>query len=123
MKLLLLLTAVLFASSASPQQHAPTADVCRADAAVWNAAIMNHDPEASKTRLPYDEIAARAIEMHDCLNVDPAHAGDTASIARMDTYSGLEAVYTDEIASREMHFIQRHGLAKQFLEEDAAGAR
>lgn len=41
----------------------------------------------------------------------------------MDTYSGLEAVYTDEIASRAMSFINRHGLGKQFLEEEAAGAR
>jgi hypothetical protein len=125
MKSLLWLAGLLFAfaASASAQQHAPTVDVCRADAAVWNAAVMNRNPEASKTKLPYDELAARAIEMHDCLTVDPAHVGDAASIARMDTYSLLEADYTDEIASRAMHFIQRHGLGKQFLEEDAAGAR
>lgn len=123
MKAIPLLAALLFAFPIDSQEHAPTVDVCRADSAVWNAAVMNHNPEASKSKLPFDELAARNKEMHDCVSVDPPHVGDEPSIARMNTYSRLQALYTDEIAFRAMNFINRHGLGKQFLDEDAAGAR
>lgn len=123
MRSLFFLAALLFAGTISAQEHAPTVDVCRADAAVWNAAVVNHNPETSKTKLPYDELAARSNEMHACRSVDPARVGDSSSITRMDAYTLLEALYKDEIASRAMNFIARHGLGKQFLAEDAAGAR
>lgn len=114
---------LLFGSPMIAQEHAPTADVCRADSAVWNAEVMNHNPEASKTKLSYDELAARQNEMHSCRDIDPARVGDSASIERINTYTLLESLYTNEIERRAVDFIFRHNLGKQFLAEDAAGTR
>jgi hypothetical protein len=38
------LLVLLIAAQEFAQQHAPTVDQCRADASVWNAAVMNHNP-------------------------------------------------------------------------------
>jgi len=118
-----LLLVLLITAPRNMQQHAATAEQCRADAAVWNSAVMNHNPETSKSKLPVTELSLRQDEMHDCLSVDPERVGDSASFQRGDTYRLLKALYTNEIAWRESNFIERHGLWKQFIDEDAAGAR
>jgi|HubBroStandDraft_6_1064221.scaffolds.fasta_scaffold1738579_1 hypothetical protein len=56
------LLVLLIAAQEFAQQHAPTVDQCRADASVWNAAVMNHHPEFSKSKLPVTErFSARAV--------------------------------------------------------------
>jgi hypothetical protein len=68
------------------QEHAPTADVCRADAAVWgnsqaridyfNAETAKHtDSTPNRTlieELPIKEVKARIREMYACFDVDPS---------------------------------------------------
>jgi hypothetical protein len=122
MKMTVLLV-LLIATPEFAQQHAPTVNQCRADASVWNAAVMNHNPEFSKSKLSVTELSLRQDEMHDCRSVDPERVGDSASFQRSDTYRLLEALYTNEIAWRASNFINRHGLWQQFLDEDAAGQR
>lgn len=120
---LAIIVALVFLPAVFSQEHAPTLDQCRADSAVWNAAVLNHNSESSKEKLPYDELAARQKEMHSCLYVDPVQVGDSASVARMDTYNLLESLYANEIEHRAIDFIYRHGLGKQFIDEDATGLR
>jgi len=51
---------VFFISAAAlAQEHAPTVEQCRADAAVW--------ADADFTIPPMKELESRAKEMHDCL--------------------------------------------------------
>jgi hypothetical protein len=121
MKKQLFILALVLLHPGFAQQHAPTVDVCRADASVWNAAVMNL-PERSKAKLSVEELGIRQNEMHDCLTVDKSQPAEK-SAAQHHTYQLLEADYTNEIEFRAMRFIRRHGLEQQFLREDAAGAR
>ena len=52
--------------------------------------------------------------MLDCEKVDPKN---------LESYGITASVAITEMAVREEHFIRRHGLAQQFLDEDTAGKR
>lgn len=115
MKLLLTAVAVLIlASAAAAQQHAPTVEQCNADRAVWHNDWINNPVRAFKN-LSYKELVLRRDEMVDCAVVDKN--------SPFNDYIFLPAVFVAERAARADSFISRHGLDKQFLDEDAAGAR
>jgi hypothetical protein len=122
---LLLLSVMLFASSASAQQHAPTVEVCRADYAVWNAEIEHTSRETTMKRLSLNELIARYSEMAGCLQVELAilDASNFHELLRVSKYEILSGAYLSEIAGRQEHFIDRHKMWQQLLDEDAAGAR
>lgn len=115
-------------TNAKLQQHAPTVDTCRADAAVWGNAQTRTEyfnAETEKTRngtpnrtpiaqLPVTEIHARQREMYDCQEVDPV---------RGNSYFDIGNFYYDVQADRWLAFIVRHNLREQFQREDAAGKR
>jgi hypothetical protein len=115
MRKTVLAVAVLIVAPAFAQeiQHAPTAEVCRADDAVWSDRF-----DSDKTALSYGELAKRKDEMLDCANVDPAFRSESGS-----TYRGMATLYALEMSKREEDFIARHGYVKQFYDEDAAGKR
>jgi len=110
------------------QEHAPTADVCRADVAVWSSSdlkadyynaetdsIKNKTPNRNELNLlPLTEIRARMSEMQKCREVDPN---------REDSYLKAEGFYYDVQAERWYRFLVRHQLLAQFEREDAAGKR
>lgn len=126
-------TAFLFvaiATSAGAQEvkHAPTVDVCRADAAVWwsNSVVdeyeKSEDELASNGKyipnpvgdLPIKEVLARRTELIECEDVDKDNH---------HTYSSAIAFYSGVSSERYQRFLQRHGLFRQFVKEDAAGVR
>lgn len=110
------------------QQQAPTADVCRADAARWgdaklqaqySEAQIDHMQNGSRNatevaRLRMTEILQRAIEMRTCMKVDSVYEHKYSDIVHF--YSGVKA-------DRLQAFIERHGLMAQFAQEDAQGLR
>jgi len=102
---------ILAIAPAFAQQHSPTVDVCRADEAVWAADAVGN--QTYKT-LPYNELALRQNEMNDCAKVD----GDQHRTA---DYVALVSLYENLIEVRMTHFLNRHNLMQQFLDEDAAG--
>src|SRR5258707_8601646 len=95
--------------ASEPQQHAPTVEVCRADAALWydrDAAtdylkaetlhksdnVKNLTPAA---KLSLAEVKVRATEMFDCARVDEARyqnyleAADFYYIVMVDRYGAF----------------------------------
>jgi hypothetical protein len=123
------LVSLLLATGLRTQQHAPTADVCRADRAFWDIkqermdyfnqatrqiddnTIQNNNPVA---KMPFKEINLRMREMSVCLSVDEQNALK---------YSNLADFYSSVQKDRYRRFIQRHDLMAQFFDEDAAGMR
>jgi hypothetical protein len=119
---------LVFVSTISAQQHAPTVDVCRADSAVWgnkqaklawmsanNAHIRSGAPNGTEIdKLSLTEMTSRSHEMLECMDVDPARA---------NSYDEITTFYSEVIHSREWAFITRHHLMSQFIQEDLAGKR
>jgi hypothetical protein len=114
--------------SAKPQQHAPTTETCRADAALWygtgeateylkaetlhkSDGIRNPTPVA---KLSLIEVKARATEMFDCSRVDQSKSNDYAEAANF---------YYIVMVDRYGAFIRRHHLMEQLMREDAQGLR
>jgi hypothetical protein len=107
---------------------APTAEVCKADAAVW----WSHDVAEGYSRsrdqlasggkyipnlagdLSWEEVAARMHEMYDCIQVDKEDE---------QSYRQAFEFYWGVRMERYERFIQRHGLMEKFWKEDARGLR
>lgn len=66
MKTLALL--ILVSATALAQEHAPTVEQCRADAAVWSAKNADISTPSDK------ELWARVREMNQCVEVDPVES-------------------------------------------------
>lgn len=123
-----LLNVLLIATCLSAQDHAPTTEECRADAALWgdpeaqteyNESETAHinDGTQNKTdiaRLPYQAISVRVREMIDCMKVDGQHS---------DAYDEVQRFYHDVMADRWHDFMKRHNLMNQFMQEDKKGIR
>jgi len=127
----LFLLGLILRQPEQPQQepkHAPTAEVCKADAAVWWGDDVVEEYEKSSTQLAsggkyipnpagdlsWDEVAARMHEMYNCKEVDKQDA---------QTYSRAFEFYWGVRMERYERFIQRHGLMEKFWKEDAQGLR
>jgi|SRR5580700_6017799 hypothetical protein len=109
-KILVILAMLTMSSAAQDIQHAPTAAQCQADIAVWTA-----QSKADIVALPVNALVSRANELSDCSKVLD---GDASEWART-----MRAVYDQHIENRYVHFIMRHGLGQQMVDEDAKGAR
>jgi hypothetical protein len=130
MKRAIAILALLLFSTASArlQEHAPTVEVCRADAAVWtnvHAETDYYNAELERTtngvpnrtemeKLPIIEVRARSREMFQCEDVDPA---------RKESYLDAGRFYHNVQADRWYEFLLRHNLIDQFEQDDAAGKR
>jgi hypothetical protein len=128
MKLVLLTMMILVAPSAFAQTHAPTLEVCRADAALWYNDdmsaeydkaeaiwISDHVPNRTPTaKLPLKEVIARQNEMYDCARVDES---------TQNLYFDAGRFYHGVFADRAISFLARHNLMHQFQKEDVAGIR
>lgn len=132
-KYLLLL---LLVAPATAQEHAPTVDICRADAALWISQIKTDKIDS----LSFNELINRQNEMRDCMVVDPEsdtappQTTDSEEIYRaweehikdqnrFDNYEALFAAYCAVSGKRMYDFLDRHGLSQQFLQEDSARKR
>jgi hypothetical protein len=132
-RIVLGLIAVLFAIPTFAQQHAPTAEVCKADVAVWYNAEMAteyykaqqalvEDTAPNRTdiaKLPVQEVIARMNEMYDCARADVPEGVDPQT----NRYFQAGHFYHEVFSSRAMQFIHRHGLWDEFLKEDSSGKR
>jgi hypothetical protein len=106
-----LLLLITLSFGATPQQHAPTAEQCRADAAVW---WEHSQPKGTMSDVAFTELSARLSEMYDCMTVDKASS---------KTYNDAFLMIHSEMGSRWGNFIRRHNLQQEFVKEDAAGMR
>jgi hypothetical protein len=123
-----LFSVLLIATWLSAQDHAPTTEECRADAALWGDPEAQTEYNKSQTayvsdgtqnktdigQLPYRTISTRMVEMIDCGKVDGQHS---------DTYFEVQRFYHDVMADRWYNFIRRHNLMNQFMQEDKKGIR
>jgi hypothetical protein len=94
----------------------PTIQQCRSDQAVW---LTKFQADAAHHRTPSDEKLAKdlydfSIEMAQCEGVDQQNWSGYAD-SSCEAYSML--------ATRMMHFLDRHDLYQKFLSEDRAGKR
>ena len=109
-KLLVILAILSMSAVAQDIQHAPTAAQCQADIAVWKT-----QDKAYIEALPVNTLVNRANELSDCSKV---LVGDGSEWAWT-----LRAAYDQHIENRYVHFLIRHGLGQQMVDEDAKGAR
>lgn len=111
MKKLTVIFALLTISAMAQEiEHATTAAQCEADIAVWKAQDKAHIES-----LPVNTLVSRANELSDCSKV---LVGDGAELAFT-----LRAVYDQHVENRYVHFLMRHNLGQQMVDEDAKGAR
>lgn len=117
---------VLFAFPCFSQDHASTAEQCKADQAVWgsdhaqaeyNEAEMRHLQDRVPNRtdialLTIPQLKQRMNEMYEC-----------ADVVAMEPYHQTGNFYSSVIADRYFGFLKRHGLIDQVMREDAAGRR
>ncbi|MGD0544673.1 MAG: hypothetical protein ABSB65_09705 [Candidatus Acidiferrales bacterium] len=115
MRTLIPLTALvlLFSVSSAPQEveHAPTAQQCQADQALWMSKLEGDHG--------LDTVTVRTLhlwehEMGQCMIVDKQNHSKYYN-------TDAEAVATE--STRELNFIDRHSLLSQFYKEDAEGQR
>jgi hypothetical protein len=113
------LLGLAFCCPESAQDHAILPEQCRADVHLWASQGKTTD-----SKLSFDDLQRRSLEMWNCQSVDTG-AGESASTFGTDveTYRLVWTAYQNQSGQRLMHFIQRHGLAKQFIAEDAADQR
>jgi hypothetical protein len=111
-----LLCVLCFATVATGQDihHAPTAEQCRADIAVWKG-----ETKATIMSLPVKTLLQRSPYLHDCNNV----LLDVKDFDGVDWSRMLEKVFMQHALQRALDFIDRHNLDPQFYDEDAKGAR
>jgi hypothetical protein len=101
-------------SSGEQQKHAPTVAQCRSDAAAWNKE-EDAGPKDKDVgyQLPFGELLKRQREMMSCTKSDTQHS----------QYRTIYHVYTTAMYARYQHFLERHQLMEQFLDEDSKGSR
>src|SRR6266481_2986015 len=105
MKTILIAGFLLLAPMAFGQDHAATPDVCRADAAVWETAVISSlSGEAATKSIPIVELTFRSYEMNQCQITDD---GDKK---QQTAYQALYDIYLSSIVWRFQKFITRHGM-------------
>lgn len=107
-----------------PQKHAPSVAQCRSDAATWNKE-ENAGPRDKDVgyQLPFGELLKRQREMMDCIKLDAPHGQNSAVIEVRTSYRTIYHVYTTAMYARYQHFLERHQLMENFLDEDSKGSR
>ena len=87
-----------------------TAEQCQADQRLWLSQL-----EDSNFKLPsYDTVANWHREMIACETVDPGNSFK---------YYNTQSEIASDKSNRLKHFLDRHGLWKQFEQEDLEGKR
>lgn len=120
------LIAILFTLPSLSQEHAPTAEQCRADQALWGSDYAETNYNETETRhiqdgtpnrtdiaiLTIPQLRQRMGEMYQC-----------SDVVAMEPYHLTGNFYYDVIADRYSSFLRRHGLVRQMMKEDADGKR
>jgi hypothetical protein len=106
---------LISAATVFAQEHAPTVEQCRADAAVWSA--KDADIKTPTMR----ELWLRVHEMNQCLAVDPIESAHEHTLEYLTVCRNVG----DEYSTRVVSFLNRHDAKwkRQFDAEDADGKR
>jgi hypothetical protein len=113
----LLLVSVSFVPRCLGQDdHPPLPEQCIADYNLWSG-----EAKDNLEKLPFTVIQPREIEMWNCASV--VKSLDEHKRAYSVLMLFLYGRYSGQISHRALDFIQRHGLMKEFSQEDAAGQR
>lgn len=114
---LLVVIMILVTPAAFPQE--PSVAKCREDVKTLSIAMRRPDADQAS----YFVWAARANEMSQCQDVDRVVNGSFESLGRGIDYMGLENVARVVMIEKLNNFIHRHGLQKQFIDDDQSGLR
>jgi hypothetical protein len=110
----ILLAALVFlfpvSSSTQEVEYEPTVDQCQAAQAAWLSKMESAHGLQDVITVP--TLHAWGQEMRKCAIVDELNYAK---------YKETQVDAISAIATREFEFIKRHGLLKQFQNEDAAG--
>jgi hypothetical protein len=118
--LLLPIAVPLQSIHAQEVHHVPTVERCRADQKLWFSKISDDAKveEAEGLREPvahsisFQQLNFVNSEMHDCARIDPESSG---------LYYRTSGDAEVTANNRLVHFLHRHNLSSQFLDEDAQG--
>lgn len=110
-KRLVMVAMLMMGGAPQDIHHAPTADQCRADLAVWYG-----QSKAIIETIPAHDLDGRRLEMVECSDLFTDH------LEREKAF-GMQNVYVSHIQQRMERFILRHDLMQQFADEDLKGAR
>ena len=115
MKFFVFISLFLLTTSLTGQvKHPPTVPQCQAHQWLWSSKV-EASYNADADYFPgWDTISQWAGEMEECETADP----DNHAV-----YHNLRAEILAFKSMRQLHFIVRHGLYDQFIEEDKAGKR
>jgi hypothetical protein len=127
MKTVFAVLILLAVSCPAAQQHAPTAEVCRADVALWYSTQLSTEYHRAQTdwitdqipnrtaiaKLPLSEVSMRLQEMGDCWSVDNHE----------EKYFKAQDLYDSVFSGRYIRFVRRHNLEQQLMREDEEGLR
>jgi hypothetical protein len=94
--------------------HAPTAEQCRADIAVWKG-----EKKTTIIALPVQTLFQRSHYLSECFGV----LRDVKDLDEVNWSMMLNKAYEEHALNRAMKFIDRHNFGPQFYDEDAKGAR
>jgi hypothetical protein len=118
-------------------RHAPTAETCKRDLALWYSPEKADEYQKAETlhtanntpnhtdiaKLPLDELTARMEEMYDCGEIGDPVPGRPDLLRSNNVYFEAGGFYHEVFADRFIHFVFRHGLLAQLRREDAQGKR
>jgi len=97
--------------------HAPLPQQCIADYILWSS-----ESKDSIEKLPLTVIQPREIEMWNCASVVKSFDSEHKTGHSVEMLL-LYGTYSGHVSHRALEFIQRHGLLREFSQEDAAGQR
>jgi len=97
--------------------RAPLPEQCIADYNLWSS-----ESKDSIEKLPLTVIQPREIEMWNCASVVKSLSSEHKPGHSVEMLL-LYGTYSGHVSHRALEFIQRHGLMKEFSQEDAAGQR
>jgi len=92
-------------------KHAPTVAQCQADERLWISSVEHHNDD---TLPPLRVLWNWALETEDCQKVDPDN---------QRLYFNLSSEIIALRLTRMSHFLDRHNLYQQFVQEDEEGKR
>jgi hypothetical protein len=107
----------LFLRASAEDDHAPLAEQCIADYNLWSG-----ESKDSLEKLALTVVQPREIEMWNCARVIRSFDSEHKTGHAVEMLL-LYGTYSGHISHRALDFIQRHGLTKEFSQEDAAGQR
>jgi hypothetical protein len=111
MKYFILFSFLLIDAATGQVKHAPTVAQCQADERLW---VSDVEHKTDDTLPSLRILSDWGVEMEDCRKVDPDN---------QRSYFNLSSEIIALRLTRISHFLDRHNLYQQFIQEDEEGKR